>query len=120
MTESRSPSQHVIEEAELNMTTLSVYQALLLLQVENLANTPGSMEAVTTAHDNVISIGRLMRETMWSETDWTERAQARALERLNLVRPNRHNTRWTLTEKGAAVVRWLRDEITPKSQPAMT
>lgn len=111
---SRALSQDEIEErseAEIKLTTLSVYQALLLFQVEKLTNTPGVMEAVTTAHGLKISTGHFMQETMCSEADWLQRAQARALERLDLVRPNEDNTRWALTAKGRSIIRWLRGEI---------
>lgn len=98
-------------------TTLTIYQLLMLFQAARMPDLQGSFEAVTTSHSLAISVRHHLNETSCSEVDWLERAQARALERLGLVKPNHDNTRWTLTRKGDEAMRWYRLVVTTHMPP---
>lgn len=92
-------------------THITLFQALVLLQVQSLSGVQGSMESYTASTSLTMSIAHHLAETGCSEADWAERAQARALERLGLLEPSPEAGRWSLTPDGELLCRLIEEEL---------
>jgi len=97
-------------------THLTIFQLLLLFSIDARTDSMGIFEPVWP----IVSKEELplKNAVLMDESTLLEAGQARTLERLGLIELNQQDSRWELTDKGIAAVRFWREGLQDHSADA--